>query len=119
MPSNVQLGRAIRRQRRVRDLSIEALAFAADLHPTYLSAIERGLRSPTWGKLCGLARALNITIAALAQAAEAETLLALADALGIEPAALVKGTVDLDADSAFRRLLEAARAVPAVRGTPR
>ncbi len=42
------------------------------MHPTYLSAIERGLRNPTWAKLCGLARALNTTIAALARVAEAE-----------------------------------------------
>ena len=42
------------------------------MHPTYLSAIERGLRNPTWTKLCHLAEALDITISALAQVAEAE-----------------------------------------------
>jgi transcriptional regulator with XRE-family HTH domain len=42
------------------------------MHPTYLSAIERGLRNPTWTKLCHLAEALDITISTLAQVAEAE-----------------------------------------------
>ncbi|MGH2905112.1 MAG: helix-turn-helix domain-containing protein [Solirubrobacteraceae bacterium] len=97
IPTSTQLGCAIRRERRARRLSIEALALAADLHPTYLSAIERGLRNPTWGKLCSLARALDITISTLARAAEVETLFALADVLDVEPAALVQGTSDLDA----------------------
>jgi transcriptional regulator with XRE-family HTH domain len=71
-PTNAQLGCAIRRLRQARRLSIEALAFAADLHPTYLGTIERGLSNPTWTKLCGLADALDITISALACVAEAE-----------------------------------------------
>jgi transcriptional regulator with XRE-family HTH domain len=71
-PTNRDLGRAVRRLREARRLSIEALAGDASMHPTYLSAIERGLRNPTWAKLCGIAEALGITIAALARAAEAE-----------------------------------------------
>jgi transcriptional regulator with XRE-family HTH domain len=71
-PTNPQLGQAIRRLRRVRRLSIEDLAFAARMHPTYLSAIERGRRNPTWAKLCALAEALNITMHALVRAAEGE-----------------------------------------------
>jgi transcriptional regulator with XRE-family HTH domain len=42
------------------------------MHPTYLSAIERGVRNPTWTKLCMLAEALDISIATLARVAEAE-----------------------------------------------
>jgi transcriptional regulator with XRE-family HTH domain len=42
------------------------------MHPTYLSAIERGLRNPTWAKLSDLAEAFGITLAALVQVAEAE-----------------------------------------------
>jgi transcriptional regulator with XRE-family HTH domain len=68
----VELGRAIRRLRLARRLSIEDLAFAAQMHPTYLSAIERGRRNPTWAKLCALAQALNITMHALTRAAEGE-----------------------------------------------
>jgi transcriptional regulator with XRE-family HTH domain len=71
-PSNVNLGHGVRRLRLARRLSIEALAGAAQMHPTYLSAIERGHRNPTWTKLCHLAEALDITISALARVAEAE-----------------------------------------------
>lgn len=72
LPTNAQLGRAVRRIRKARRLSIEALAGAAHMHPTYLSAIERGLRNPTWTKLCNLAGALRIEPSALVRAAEAE-----------------------------------------------
>lgn len=96
MPTNAQLGHAIRRQRHARSLTIEALAFAADVHPTYLSGIERGLRNPTWAKLCGLAQALDLTVAMLARAAELETLVALADVLEIDQTALMQGASDLD-----------------------
>jgi transcriptional regulator with XRE-family HTH domain len=71
-PTTVQLGHAVRRLRHARRLSIEALAGNARMHATYLSAIERGLRNPTWSKLCDLAEALDITISALARVAEAE-----------------------------------------------
>jgi ribosome-binding protein aMBF1 (putative translation factor) len=70
-PTNRDLGRAVRRLREARALSLETLAGEAGMHPTYLFAIERGLRNPTWARLCGLARVLNIKIAALALAAEA------------------------------------------------
>ncbi len=73
-PTNAQLGRAIRRLRLARRLSIESLAGDALMHPTYLSAIERGHRNPTWTKLCGLAEALDITVYALVRVAEAEAL---------------------------------------------
>ncbi len=71
-PTNVQLGRAVRRLRQARRLSIESLAGDSQMHPTYLSAIERGHRNPTWTKLCGLAGALDITMAALVRVTEAE-----------------------------------------------
>ena len=64
------LGRAIRELRRERRMSIEALAFAASVHPTYLSAIERGLRNPSWMVLCALADALQIPVADLARRVE-------------------------------------------------
>jgi transcriptional regulator with XRE-family HTH domain len=71
-PTNVQLGKGVRRLRLARRLTIETLAGEARMHPTYLSAIERGLRNPTWTKLCQLAEALDITISTLARIAEAE-----------------------------------------------
>jgi transcriptional regulator with XRE-family HTH domain len=73
-PTHVQLGRAVRRLRLARRLSIESLAGDSQMHPTYLSAIERGHRNPTWAKLCGLAEALGITVYALVRVAEAEAL---------------------------------------------
>ncbi|HYM46640.1 MAG TPA: helix-turn-helix transcriptional regulator [Solirubrobacteraceae bacterium] len=73
VPTNAALGRAIRRLRRQREVTIEALAFQADMHITYLSQIERGLRNPTWNKLCGLAVALDTPISTIASEAEHDT----------------------------------------------
>lgn len=70
--TGADLGRAVRRLRKAHGLKIETLAFAAKMHPTYLSGIERGRRNPTWCKLCGLADALDVTVAALAGEAEEE-----------------------------------------------
>jgi len=75
-PANVDLGVAIRLLRRARRLTIEDLAFAAKMHPTYLSGIERGRRNPTWDKLTALARALDIPVSALARDAEVQMQLA-------------------------------------------
>ncbi len=75
-PTRVDLGVAIRRLRRARRLTIEDLAFAADIHPTYLSGIERGIRNPTWDKLAALAHALDVPVSALARDAEVQMQLA-------------------------------------------
>lgn len=50
VPSNRDLGQAIRGLRRARGLTIEDLAFAADMHSTYLSGIERGGTQPDMGQ---------------------------------------------------------------------
>jgi transcriptional regulator with XRE-family HTH domain len=71
-PTNPELGRAIRRLRRARKLTIEGLAHASDMHPTYLSGIERGRRNPTWSKLTSLARGLEIPVIQIVEDAEAE-----------------------------------------------
>lgn len=73
VPTNAALGRAIRRLRKHRKLTIETLAHAADIHPTYLSGIERGVRNPTWNKLCSLAEALDTPISTVATEAEHDT----------------------------------------------
>jgi transcriptional regulator with XRE-family HTH domain len=77
VPSNVDLGRAIRRLRRARRMTIESLAHDADMHPTYLSGIERGVRNPTWSKLADLARGLEVPLAEIVNDAEAEAQLAV------------------------------------------
>ena len=81
-PTNAALGRAIRRLRRNKQLSIEALALNAGLHPTYLSGIERGERNPTWAKLCDLADTLGVPISAIAGEAESEVACPACGALG-------------------------------------
>jgi transcriptional regulator with XRE-family HTH domain len=75
-PTNVDLGAAIRLLRCARRVTIEDLAHAADMHPTYLSGIERGVRNPTWVKLAALAHALDIPVSALTRDAEVQTQLA-------------------------------------------
>jgi transcriptional regulator with XRE-family HTH domain len=75
-PTNADLGVAIRLLRRARRLTIEDLAFAADIHPTYLSGIERGVRNPTWDKLTAIARALDFPLSALTRDAEVQAQLA-------------------------------------------
>jgi transcriptional regulator with XRE-family HTH domain len=69
---SAELGCVVRRLRRARRLSIEDLAHAADMHPTYLSGIERGVRNPTWGKLSDLALALRVPLSSLTRDAERE-----------------------------------------------
>jgi transcriptional regulator with XRE-family HTH domain len=72
-PTNAALGNAIRRLRKRRKITIEALALDAGLHQTYLSGIERGLRNPTWTKLSALAEALDVPISTIASEAEHDT----------------------------------------------
>lgn len=77
VPTNADLGQAIRRLRWDRDLSIEDLAHAAKMHPTYVGRIERGGASPTWGKITSLAGALDVPLSVLLQTAEQEAEVAL------------------------------------------
>lgn len=76
--STADLGHAIRRLRRERCLTMLTLAHNAGMHPTYLSAIERGKRNPTWEKLTGLAEALDVPLARIVEVAEQERVIALA-----------------------------------------
>jgi transcriptional regulator with XRE-family HTH domain len=76
MPSNADLGRAIRRLRRAQRLTIEDLAHVADMHPTYLSGIERGIRNPTWSKLTALSAALEVPISTVIYEAVTEAQIA-------------------------------------------
>jgi transcriptional regulator with XRE-family HTH domain len=71
-PTSGDLGRAIRKLRKERRMTIDALAFAAGMHPTYLSEIERGLGNPTWEKLHDLSRALRAPVSTIVGAAQYE-----------------------------------------------
>lgn len=56
-----QVGVNIRRLREARGLSQEALAFEAELHRTYISGVERGVRNPTVTVLAKIAQALKVS----------------------------------------------------------
>ena len=58
-------GEVLRRQRRLVDLSQAELAERAELHPTYISLLERGLRQPTLETLLALGSALDRSAAEL------------------------------------------------------
>ena len=63
-----QLGLTVKKLREAKGWSQEELGFETDLHRTYISGIERGVRNPT------------ITVVAL-----------IADALGVTPGGLLDG----------------------------
>jgi transcriptional regulator with XRE-family HTH domain len=58
---NVAFGKIIADMRQAARLSQEELAERADIHRTYVSQIERGLKSPTLVMLFRLAKALDTT----------------------------------------------------------
>lgn len=60
-----RFGLAIRRRRSELGISQEKLAEKANLHRTYVSEIERGLRNPALENIVGLAAALEISVSAL------------------------------------------------------
>ena len=64
-PELVELGRRVRELRVDRGKSQETLAHDADLHWTYVSQIERGLRNCTFKNLRRLARGLDVAEAEL------------------------------------------------------
>jgi transcriptional regulator with XRE-family HTH domain len=105
MPTNGDLGQAVRRLRKQRGLTIEALAFAADIHPTYVSGIERGVGNPTWVKICALALALDVPVSALAGDAEVQAQLNAR----IRQARIELGTTPCEASEEIRMQFSAAR----------
>jgi DNA-binding XRE family transcriptional regulator len=70
-PSNAALGSVIRSLRSDHGLTIEGLAHAADLHPTYVSGIERGRNNPSLETLRRLAAALGVRLSEVIRRAEA------------------------------------------------
>jgi transcriptional regulator with XRE-family HTH domain len=52
-------GEEVKKVRALRGLTQEDLAREADIHPTYVSQLERGLKSPTLHIILSLARALE------------------------------------------------------------
>jgi transcriptional regulator with XRE-family HTH domain len=64
------LGRAIAIERHLVNLSQEALASKCGRHVTYISQVERGIKSPTIRVLAEIAKALNTRPSDLLRRAE-------------------------------------------------
>ena len=63
MPLNESFANVLRKLRTQKGLSQEELAFKANLHRTYISQLERGLKSPTLNTLSNLANVLGVSLA--------------------------------------------------------
>lgn len=61
----VRFGSAVRSQRRSIGISQEELAHRADLHRTYITDIERGVRNLSLVNIEKIAKALNISLTKL------------------------------------------------------
>ncbi|MCK5644989.1 MAG: helix-turn-helix transcriptional regulator [Gammaproteobacteria bacterium] len=62
MDIRLTIAKNVKRLRKEKGLSQEALAFECDLHRTYISGIERGVRNPTATVLDKIAIALNVRV---------------------------------------------------------
>lgn len=60
-----KLGEKIRKLRKQKGISQEALADEAGIERSYMGAIERGERNPSYDKLISIAKALNISLSVL------------------------------------------------------
>jgi transcriptional regulator with XRE-family HTH domain len=61
----VLFGKEIARLRRRIGISQEELGFRADVHRTYISQLERGLKSPTLAVILKVSRALKASVSKL------------------------------------------------------
>lgn len=66
----VTLGRVIATKRKQAGLTQEALAYRCKLHPTYISQLERGVKSPTVRVLMLVSGAIGIRASELLREAE-------------------------------------------------
>ena len=60
-------GLNVRKRREALDLTQLAAAERADLDPTYISGIERGVRNPSLISIARLAKALDLTVSELCE----------------------------------------------------
>lgn len=63
---------ALRTLRKSKGLSLEAVAFLADVDPATVSRVERGLSEPRRGTVVALARALGMSARRMAALIEAD-----------------------------------------------
>jgi transcriptional regulator with XRE-family HTH domain len=64
-------GEELRKAREKAGLSQEKLGFESGYHPTYISQLERGLKSPTLKAIFSLAKALGVRPSSLLKNVEA------------------------------------------------
>jgi transcriptional regulator with XRE-family HTH domain len=64
------LGRELQTLRHRRGISQERLAFLAEVHPTYISLLENGRKSPTIDVLERLAGALGVRLSTIIAGSE-------------------------------------------------
>jgi transcriptional regulator with XRE-family HTH domain len=62
----VRLGKAVKTVRLAQGFTQEDLAARADLHPTYISDVERGVRNPSWDVVARLAEGMGVPAAVIA-----------------------------------------------------
>jgi transcriptional regulator with XRE-family HTH domain len=65
------LGRNVRQARESKSLTQEKLAELAELDPTYISGIERGLRNPGIKNVAKIAKALGIPTSEICKGVDA------------------------------------------------
>lgn len=61
-----RIGKAVKAVRTTQSLTQEDLAAKADLHPTYISDVERGVRNPSWDVVARLAEGMGVPVATIA-----------------------------------------------------
>lgn len=66
----VRFGEVLYDLRQGAGLSQEALGYAANLHRTFVSQLERGLKSPSLGTIAALAEALGVSAHEMIRRAE-------------------------------------------------
>ncbi len=66
-PALRAFGLSVRRTREARGLTQESAGEKANLDPTYISGIERGVRNPTLKVICRLAKALEVSVSQLCE----------------------------------------------------
>ena len=59
---HAEFGKTIRSLRNLRGLTQEETAHRADIHVTYLSGVERGVRNPSLKNIRAIARALDVRV---------------------------------------------------------
>lgn len=62
-----KFGLNVRQRREAAGLTQEKAGEKADLDPTYISGVERGVRNPSLASICRLAKALGVSVSDLCE----------------------------------------------------